>query len=106
MQEAFTPTLEQVMKNTDAYLFVLTISIARHTDRSGDSDMTGQARTNHLSSSSDAGRTALRHDDHIRQKYGCHHFSTLRHENRQIRSVFMKQTKFMQQVKQPGLSFP
>lgn len=27
MQETFTPTLEQVMKNTDAYLFVLAISL-------------------------------------------------------------------------------
>ena len=27
MQEPFTPSLEQVMKNTDAYLFVLTISL-------------------------------------------------------------------------------
>ena len=27
MQDTFTPTLEQVMKNTEAYLFVLTISL-------------------------------------------------------------------------------
>ena len=27
MQEPFTPTLEQVVKNTDAYLFVLRISL-------------------------------------------------------------------------------
>ena len=27
MQETFTPTLEQVMKNTDAYLFVLAVTL-------------------------------------------------------------------------------
>jgi hypothetical protein len=27
MQKTFTPTLEQVMKNTEGYLFVLTISL-------------------------------------------------------------------------------
>ena len=53
------------MKNTDASLFVLTNSLARHIDRSDDSDMTGHARTNHLSSSSDADRAARRHDDRI-----------------------------------------
>jgi len=47
------------------------LSLARHTDRSGDSDMTGYAHTNHLSSSSDADRAALRHDDHIRPKHGA-----------------------------------
>lgn len=36
------------------------LSLARLTDRSGDSEMTGYARTNHLSSSSDADRAALR----------------------------------------------
>ena len=72
MQEPFTLSLEQVVKNPDAYLFVLTISLfPRHTDRSGDSDMTGYAHTNHLSSSSDADRAALRHDDHIRPKHGA-----------------------------------
>ena len=54
------------------------LSLARHIDRSGDSDITDPARTRHRPSSSDAERAALRHDDHICPKHGCHHLSTLR----------------------------
>lgn len=65
MQEPFVLSLEQVVKNPDAYLFVLTISLFPHqTDHSGDSDITGHARTNHLSSSSDADRAARRHENY------------------------------------------
>jgi hypothetical protein len=66
MQETLIPIFEQIMKNTDAYLFVFTLSLARHIDHSRDSDIANDARTSHLPSSSDAGRAALQHVDHFR----------------------------------------
>jgi LmbE family N-acetylglucosaminyl deacetylase len=79
MQEALTPTLEQVMKDTaPPSVRVHDLSLARHIDHSSDSDIANDARTSHLPSSSDADRAALQHVDHIRPKHGCYRLPPLR----------------------------